>query len=224
MIKIARLSYNPLGENTYLLSADDGKTIIVDAGCCNEAEQNSLASYIEKNNLQPVMLLLTHAHPDHVVGVGWAKERYGAPVALHSDDNPLLAEAHTMGKMFGFQMEQLKADVSLDENCPIELGDSKIEVLHTPGHTRGGVCFYLPAEGVLLSGDTLFAGSIGRTDLPGGDYDSLMQSIIGKLLPLGGGVRVLPGHGGETTIAHELNTNPFITEVLDGGFNKPYIE
>ena len=99
-----------------------------------------------------------------------------------------------------------------------------MEIIHTPGHSQGCVCLYLPEQGVLISGDTLFAGSIGRTDLPGGDYDKLMESLIEKVLPLGGGVKVLPGHGRETTIAQELNTNPFITEVLDGGFNKPYNE
>lgn len=224
MIKIARFTFNPLGENTYLLIAEGGECLIVDAGCCNEAEQKSLADYIATNNLRPTMSILTHAHPDHAVGAGWVKELYNVPLALHSADNELLSQVHLHGLMFGFSIEPLIADVDLAEQTTIEFGGEKIEVVHTPGHSQGCVCLYMPAQGVLISGDTLFAGSIGRTDLPGGDYDSLMASIIGKILPLGGDVRVLPGHGRETTIAQEVNTNPFITEVLDGGFNKPYNE
>lgn len=224
MIKIARFTFNPLGENTYLLIAEGGECLIVDAGCCNEAEQKSLADYIATHNLRPTMSILTHAHPDHAVGAGWVKELYNVPLALHSADNELLSQVHLHGLMFGFSIEPLTADVDLAEQTTIEFGGEKIEVVHTPGHSQGCVCLYMPAQGVLISGDTLFAGSIGRTDLPGGDYDSLMASIIGKILPLGGDVRVLPGHGRETTIAQEVNTNPFITEVLDGGFNKPYNE
>lgn len=222
MIKIARFTFNPLGENTYLLIADGGECLIVDAGCCNEAEQKTLASYIAEHKLSPVMSVLTHAHPDHAVGAAWAKEYYNIPLALHSADNDLLAQVHLHGLMFGFAIDPMKADIDLAEQQNIEFGGESVEVIHTPGHSQGCVCLYIPAQGVLLSGDTLFAGSIGRTDLPGGDYDKLMNSIVERVLPLGGGVRVLPGHGRETTIAQELNTNPFITEVLDGGFNKPY--
>ena len=224
MIKIARFTFNPLGENTYLLIADGGECLIVDAGCCNEAEQKRLADYIAENNLRPIMSLLTHAHPDHAVGAAWAKQYYNIPLALHSDDNELLSQVHLPGLMFGFSIEPQTADVDLATLGSIELGGERVEIVHTPGHSQGCVCLYLPQQGVLISGDTLFAGSIGRTDLPGGDYDKLMESIVGKILPLGGGVKVLPGHGRETTIAQEANTNPFITEVLDGGFNKPYNE
>ena len=224
MIKIARFTFNPLGENTYLLIADGGECLIVDAGCCNEAEQKRLADYIAGNNLRPIMSLLTHAHPDHAVGAAWAKQYYNIPLALHSDDNELLSQVHLHGLMFGFSIEPQTADVDLATLGSIELGGERVEIVHTPGHSQGCVCLYLPQQGVLISGDTLFAGSIGRTDLPGGNYDKLMESIVGKILPLGGGVKVLPGHGRETTIAQEANTNPFITEVLDGGFNKPYNE
>ena len=224
MIKIARFTFNPLGENTYLLIADGGECLIVDAGCYNEAEQKVLADYIAENNLRPTMSVLTHAHPDHAVGAAWAKQHYNIPLALHSDDAELLAQVHIHGLMFGFSIEPQTADVDLAAQKTIEVGGESVEIIHTPGHSQGCVCLYLPQQGVLISGDTLFAGSIGRTDLPGGDYDKLMESIVGKILPLGGGVRVLPGHGRETTIAQEANTNPFITEVLDGGFNKPYNE
>jgi glyoxylase-like metal-dependent hydrolase (beta-lactamase superfamily II) len=128
------------------------------------------------------------------------------------------------GAMFGFNIGAITPDVDLAEQKTISFGQTTAEVIHTPGHSLGGVCLYFDKAGVVVCGDTLFAGSIGRSDLPGGDYDQLMDSIVNKLLPLGGGVRVLCGHGGETTIAQEAGSNPFITEVINGGFNKPYEE
>ena len=166
MIKIARFTFNPLGENTYLLIAEDGECVIVDAGCYNEAEQKRLADYIADHNLKPVMSLLTHAHPDHAVGAAWAKQHYNIPLALHSADSELLAQVHIHGLMFGFSIEPQTADVDLAEKPYVEFGGERVEIIHTPGHSQGCVCLYMPEQGVLISGDTLFAGSIGRTDLP----------------------------------------------------------
>ena len=122
----------------------------------------------------------------------------------------------------GFSIPALSAEIDLAEQTKLTFGGSVAEVVHTPGHSQGGVCLYIASDGILLTGDTLFAGSIGRTDLPGGDYDQLMESIMERVLPLGGGVNIYPGHGGESSIGKEVNVNPFIGEVLDGGFNKPY--
>ena len=224
MIKSARFIFNSFGENTYVIWDQTAEAIIVDAGCVSEAEKQTLADFVAQNGLKPVMAVCTHAHPDHVAGVEWVKSHYNIPLAFHSADLPLLGQMASYGAMFGFNIGGIAPDIDLAEQKNIAFGDTVAEVIHTPGHSQGGVCLYFDKAGVVVSGDTLFAGSIGRTDLPGGDYDSLMDSIVNKLLPLGGGVRVLCGHGGETTIAQEAGSNPFITEVINGGFNKPYQE
>lgn len=220
MIQLARFTFNHFGTNCYLLWAESGETLVVDACCTTEAERQRLTDFIEQRGLKPVMAILTHAHPDHLGGVAFVKEHYNVPLALHSADAELLAVAPAYGASMGFNIAPLVADIDLAENREMTLGESRVEVIHTPGHSKGGVCLYAPEEGILISGDTLFAGSIGRTDLPGGDYDELMKSIMERVLPLGGGVKVYPGHGGETTLGQEMGTNPFIGEVLDGGFNK----
>lgn len=220
MIQLARFSFNHFGTNCYLLWAESGEALVVDACCGNETERKRLTDFIEQRALKPIMALLTHAHPDHLGGVAFVKEHYNVPLALHSADAELLAVAPAYGAAMGFNISPIEAEIDLAENREIVLGESRVEVIHTPGHSKGGVCLYAPVEGILISGDTLFAGSIGRTDLPGGDYDELMKSIMERVLPLGGGVKVYPGHGGETTLGQEMGTNPFIGEVLDGGFNK----
>lgn len=163
-------------------------------------------------------ILLTHAHVDHVSGVPAAKAAFDVPIYLHRDDLFLYERAAQQAAMFGFRVsEPPPVDVFYDLS-PIPLGDYEVRVHHTPGHCPGGVCLQIGKAGEpgrdLLVGDTLFAGSIGRTDLPGGDYDVLMRSITGVLLPLGDDCIVRPGHGPETTIGHERTTNPFIVEYL----------
>lgn len=225
MIQYEKFIFNLFGENTYLVWDDaSGEALILDAGCASEGEQQKLAEAIASRGLKPTMAFCTHAHPDHVAGVEWVRKHYGIPVALHADDNDMALTMNDYGARFGFKIEPLVADIDLAANKTIRLGESVGEVIHTPGHSRGGVCLYFGSEGLLFSGDTLFAGSIGRTDLYGGDYDALMASIVEKVLPLGRGVKVLPGHGPESSISREIDTNPFIGEVLDGGFNKPYNE
>lgn len=220
MAKLARFTFNHFGTNCYVLADEEGKAMIVDACFTREEEAQRLADYIKDNQLTPVVVALTHPHPDHIAGVAFLKRLYNIPLAMHSADSELLAIAPAYGAQMGFNIEPLVAEIDLAEKSELEVGTMRIEVIPTPGHSKGGVCFYSSEDGILLSGDTLFAGSIGRSDLPGGDYDELMRSIMEKLLPLGGGVRVYPGHGGETTIGQEMGTNPFIGEVLDGGFNK----
>lgn len=225
MTKIARFVFNHFGVNSYLLWDEaSSEALIVDPGCVNEAERGRLTGFVAEKGLKPVAVVLTHAHPDHMGGVEFMQRVYNIPLALHSADQELLEIAPAYGAQMMFQIPALKADIDLAEQTELRLGESVVKVIHTPGHSKGGVCLYVAESGMLLSGDTLFSGSIGRSDLPGGDYDELMKSIVEGVLPLGGGVSVYPGHGGETTIAQEINTNPFIGEVLEGGFNKPYEE
>lgn len=220
MAKIARFTFNHYGVNSYILWDESGEALIIDPGCVTQAERDVLVGFLGERALRPVAVVLTHAHPDHMGGVAFLKEHYNIPLALHSADGELLGVAPAYGASLGFDIPSLEAEIDLAEEPKLQIGGTTVEAIHTPGHSPGGVCLYVATDGLLLSGDTLFAGSIGRTDLPGGDYDELMRSIMERLLPLGGGVRVFPGHGGETSIGKEVNVNPFIGEVLDGGFNK----
>jgi len=163
-------------------------------------------------------VLLTHAHVDHVTGVAAVKEALGAPVYLHRDDLFLYEKAVEQGAMFGLTVRRPPpVDVYYD-GSPLAFGDYSVQVHHTPGHCPGGVCLQIGPTGEsgahLFVGDTLFAGSIGRTDLPGGDYETLMRSITGVLFPLGDAAVVHPGHGPDTTIGRERSTNPFVLEYL----------
>jgi len=266
MISVARLEFNPIQENTYIVWDETGECIVVDAGCYNARERQALASFVAGKGLRPVLAANTHGHFDHTFGVDWVKTTYGVPFAIDFRDNFLLESLPAQGRMFGFEFGSAPvAEIDLggeaadgegaengtasacavwpvgerdDErlrstgrrpgrgahspNRPepqpaeVRFGQSVLQVIPTPGHTPGHVCLYDPEGGMLLTGDTLFKESIGRTDLPGGDYSWIMKSILKRIVPLGEGVRILPGHGPESTIGHELLYNPFIVEVLQG--------
>lgn len=224
MAKIKRFSFNHFGVNCYVVWDESGEGLVIDPGCINDAERGRLVEFIASEGIKPTVVVLTHAHPDHMGGVDFVKKTYDIPLALHSADEELMAVAPTYGASMGFAIPVLTAEIDLAGQKELRFGGSIAEVIYTPGHSRGGVCLYVASESALFTGDTLFAGSIGRTDLPGGDYDELMESIMQRVLPLGGGVTIYPGHGGESSIGKEVNVNPFIGEVLDGGFNKPYEE
>lgn len=220
MIKLAVMTFNPYGENTYLLYGENKECIIVDAGCFSEKEEQALISFIEKNELKPVLALNTHAHIDHICGVDFVQRTWNIPFALHHADQPLLEYAPSYAQAMGFTIENAPvATVDLAETTQFRLGEETIEIIHTPGHSPGHVSVHVPSAGILLTGDLLFKESIGRTDLPGGDYPTIMRSIIEKVIPLGGAVDIYPGHGPASTIAHEAMYNPFIVEAVQGEVN-----
>jgi glyoxylase-like metal-dependent hydrolase (beta-lactamase superfamily II) len=188
--------------------------IIIDPG----DEVDELLGAVRDHDLDVRYILLTHAHIDHVTGVAAAKGAFDAPIYLHRDDLFLYERTVQQGEMFGFKVRQPPPIDVYYDMAPIAFGDLEVRVHHTPGHCPGGVCLQVGDRGApgphLFVGDTLFAGSIGRTDLPGGNYEVLMRSITEVLFPLGDAAVVHPGHGADTTIARERQTNPFVLEYL----------
>lgn len=220
MIKVGVFPFNPFQENTIVLSDESGECIIVDAGNYNPQEDAALSKYIADNHLKPVMAVNTHGHVDHMLGVNYLKETYGIPFAIHGKDKFLIDSAPTHGAIYGFKVDKVPTvDIDLEGKKELKFGNTAFQIIETPGHTPGHVAFYNPENKLLLTGDTLFKESIGRTDLPGGDYSWIMRSILDKLIPLGDDVHFYPGHGMESTIGHETLYNPFVTEVLNHEIN-----
>ena len=185
--------------------------VIIDPGFINATERDALYACVEQEKLQPEAILLTHAHFDHTLGVVECARHYGIPVYLHPDDRHSLHELIPLADTFFMPRPDLDLPMQdIADGQRLSLAGMELEVIHTPGHTPGSVCYYCSASGDLFSGDTLFAGTIGRTDLPCSDYDKEIVSIMEKLLPLPGGTRVHPGHGGDTTISGERTSNPFL--------------
>ena len=207
-------TFNSFMTNSYVCH-DKGEAVLVDASAQTEAEQRAVVEYVEKRGLVVRHLLLTHAHIDHIFGCAAFSERYGKTWQMHHADLPFIVHAQEQAHLFGVALETPSPpEHFLDEADTIAFGDTVWRVLHTPGHSPGSLCFYDEREGALLSGDVLFQGSIGRTDLMQGSMPQLMRSIFEKLVPLGDGTGVLPGHGPSTTIGRERQANPF----LAGGY------
>ncbi len=205
-LRVHGLRLGPLENNSYLLVDEATRaTAVVDVGF----EPERVLAELERDSLPVAMLLLTHAHYDHVCGMRVVQRRHPAPCGLHPGDRPLLEVLSVQGSAFGFPPAEPPEDVrDLEDGERIELGESAIEVIHTPGHSPGGVCFRCGED--LLVGDTLFAGSIGRTDLPGGSFEQLERSIRSRLFTLGDALRCHTGHGPTTTIGAERRANPFV--------------
>ena len=211
MITIKTFVFNSFQENTYVLSDESGKCVIIDAGCNSDLEFDKLVKYISSNKLVPEKLLLTHGHVDHVLGVAKVCDYYKIETEAHEQELKLIKAAPEYGVVFGFNATPVP-DISrfLEEGISINFGKSKLDVFHVPGHSRGSVALYSEADKFVITGDVLFKGSIGRTDLPGGDYDAIMKSISTKLLTLPDDTYVFPGHGPSTTIGIEKKSNPFL--------------
>ena len=220
MLKIACLPFNPIQENTYVLWDETNECVVIDAANSSPREDAVLDNFIAEHGLKPVLAANTHGHFDHTLGVEHLKQRYGIPFALSSKDAFLLENAATSGSIFGVKVGAMPTvERDLDGEQEIRFGKTILRVLRTPGHTPGHVAFFDEGSKSLFTGDTLFRESIGRTDLPGGDYSWIMRSILDVLVPLGDEVHVYPGHGPESTIGHEVLYNPFIVEVLNEEVN-----
>lgn len=212
-MKIKQIPNNPFQENTYVVWDEATmEAAIVDCGALFPQEEERIDVFVNDNNLKIKHILNTHLHLDHCFGNAWAAERYGVLPMAHEDDETLLARMGEQARMFGlpFEVRTEKLGGYLKDGDVLTLGENRIEVIHTPGHSRGGLCFYIPSAGWLISGDSLFEGSIGRTDLEGGSYATLIKSITERLMTLPEDTVVYPGHGSYTTIGDEKKSNPFL--------------
>ncbi|RIH65741.1 MBL fold metallo-hydrolase [Mariniphaga sediminis] len=212
MLKVEKFVVNPLQENTYVISDETGECIFVDPGFYFRQEHREIKEYVTDNQLKPVMIANTHCHFDHIMGVEFIREEYEIPFCAHPDDAFWVEKAVDQGEMFGFEMKPVGAPNSFfHENETLEFGNTSFRIIHVPGHSPGHVVFYAEKENVLIGGDVLFYGSIGRTDLPGGDHQTLISNIKNKLFSLPGKTKVFCGHGPETTLEFEKTSNPFLT-------------
>ncbi len=212
MITVGKFVVNPLGENSFVLSDETGEAVFVDPGFYFEEEHLEIKNYIESNKLTPVKIINTHCHFDHIMGVEFIRNEYKIPFCTHPEDEFWVEKATAQGEMYGFDIQPVSpANQLLSEKEVVRFGNSELEVIHIPGHSPGHVVFYNRKENFLIAGDVLFYGSIGRADLPGGDYDTLISNIKNRLFPLPDNTKVYCGHGPETTLGFEKTTNPFLT-------------
>lgn len=212
-MKIKAFEFNPLGVNTYVLYDENRDCIIFDAASIFPEENETLLRFIDDNNLEVKRLINTHLHFDHIFGANLISERYKIMLEAHKDDLFLLDSLEQQMQMFGFNSEREykpKIENFLSENETIVLGDQELKIIHVPGHSPGSLVFYNEVEEFMIAGDVLFNGSIGRTDLVGGNFDQLIEGIQSKLFILPDNTVVYPGHGPSTTIGREKKHNPFV--------------
>ncbi len=211
MLKVKVLTFNPLQENTYVLYNEHHKAIIIDPGCYFPVEQETLKKFIKDTQLEPVQLLNTHCHLDHIFGNKWVHETWGLELYLHPDEEKVLELGPASGERWGIPFENYTGPLHfLNQNDAVTLGEDELRIILAPGHSPGSICFYNENQSILIGGDVLFRESIGRTDLPGGDHETLLKNIREKLFVLPDNVVVYPGHGVSTTIGYEKRNNPFL--------------
>jgi hydroxyacylglutathione hydrolase len=205
-------TFNPFQENTYIVYDETNTCVIIDPGMYDETEQEILTNFIESKKLTPVLLLNTHCHIDHIFGNAFVKNTFDIPFHAHVLETENIQRAVSYAHMFGVSMKSSPMpDVYIEPGETIQWGNTVFETLFTPGHSAGSVCFYDKQHHYVISGDVLFQNSIGRTDLPGGNYNTLIESITTQLMLLPEDTLVYSGHGPETTIGEEKANNPFLT-------------
>ena len=211
MLQIQSFTFSPIQENTYLLFNEFKQCVIIDPGCYFDAEKETLKEFIETNGLKPAMLLNTHCHLDHVFGNKFIAETYNLTLQLHEKEKSVLSFAPTSGLMYNMPFDNYAgAFVELKEGDRILLNKDELLVIEAPGHSPGSICFYCSKQNFIIGGDVLFKRSIGRTDLPGGNHQILLNNIRQKLFTLPDNTIVYSGHGPATTIGEEKKENPFL--------------
>jgi glyoxylase-like metal-dependent hydrolase (beta-lactamase superfamily II) len=211
MLFLKSFCFNPFQENTYVLYDDEGTAFIVDPGNSNTKENDLLKSFVAEKNLTPTRLLLTHGHIDHILGNRFVFDTYGLLPEIHTEDVFFIKRLPETATMYGVPFEPSPMpEKFIAEGDVIHLGKYAFECIHTPGHSPGSISFYNAENKLLIGGDVLFLGSIGRSDLPMGDHDTLIRSIKEKILTLGDDIKVYNGHGETTTIGRERTSNPFL--------------
>lgn len=210
MIQVQSFTFNPFSENTYVVYDETRSGVIIDPGCYEPDEKMTLTRFIDTENIKVKYLLNTHCHIDHVLGNDFVKERYKVPLLIHAKEAPVLKAVKAYAPTYGFaQYHEAEPDEYLEEGKPISFGNVEFQILFLPGHAPGHVGFYHKESKSLFGGDVLFDGSIGRTDLPGGDMNTLISSIQIKVFALPDDVIVYPGHGDPTSVGKEKISNPF---------------
>ena len=211
MFNIKTFVLSPIQENTYILYNESKKCIVIDPGCYYSEERDQLKQFIESNSLEPVYLLNTHCHLDHVFGNKFIADTYGLTLHLHELEKKVLSFAPTSGLMYNLPFDNYTGSfIELKEGDKIYLDKDELLVIEAPGHSPGSICFYCAAQHFIVSGDVLFQRSIGRTDLPLGNHETLLESIREKLFVLPENTVVYSGHGASTTIGEEKKYNPFL--------------
>ncbi len=209
-----RLTFNPFQENTYVLANGDGEAIVFDPGMSDGSERQIFDSFLRQHSLTLKRCYLTHAHIDHILGLGHVRSTYGLEPHTHPGEQVVYTRGADMAGMYGLPLDELPAcHYDLTEGTTVAFGNLELQIRLAPGHSPASICFYVPSEELLIGGDVLFRDSIGRTDLPGGNHELLLRSIREQLYTLPPATTVWPGHGPETTVRYERANNPFVRPV-----------
>lgn len=214
MVTVKQFTVNPILEHTYVVSDETGECVIVDSGCLSGGERAAVDAYIDGACLRPVALWFTHLHFDHVWGARHFIDRYGLKTYASAADEPWLTRNSDLTSQWGLPAPaDFKIDNPLTDGQTLRFGNTEVTVLATPGHSAGGVSYHFASDNICLTGDTLFCGSVGRTDFPDGSSSAIVTSVRTKLLTLPAGTRIYPGHGLDTTVDHEMVYNPYVCGV-----------